>query len=61
MKEGVQPLKKESGPSDFNIFRVTRMADSFTSFPVALIIRVFITSTGEQAVVATRPYRIEIN
>lgn len=56
IKEGVQPLKNESNPSDRNMFKVTRIADNLTSFPVALIMRVFITSTGEHAVVATRPY-----
>jgi hypothetical protein len=38
------------------MLRVTLIADNFVSAPVALIMRVFITSTGEQAVVATRPY-----
>lgn len=35
------------------------MADSFVSALVALIMRVLITSTGEHAVVATRPYFVQ--
>lgn len=56
MNEGVQPLKNESNPSERYMLRETLMADKLVSVPVALIMRVFITSTGEQAVVATRPY-----
>lgn len=56
MKEGVHPLKKESRPSDRYMAIVTPIADNLPSVPVADIMRVFITSTGEHAVVATKPY-----
>lgn len=56
MNEGVHPLKKENTPSDRYMAIVTPIADNLPSAPVADIMRVFITSTGEHAVVATRPY-----
>lgn len=56
MKEGVHPLKKENRPSDRYMAKVTPIADNLPSVPVADIMRVFITSTGEHAVVATKPY-----
>ena len=55
INDGVQPLKKENNPSDLYMFRVTAIADNLESAPVALIMRVLMTSTGEHAVVATSP------
>lgn len=55
MNDGVQPLKKDNNPSDRYMAKVTPIADNFPSAPVADIMRVFITSAGEHAVVATRP------
>lgn len=53
---GVQPLKNEAMPSDLYICVMIEIDDIWRSDALAVMIRVLITSTGEQTVVATRPY-----